>query len=115
MSPLGLGGITTPSPLQPLMIPSRPGLTSVSDTVSDTGRPPGPRAQTRLAAAPPKVPQPLVGLVDVASLPARLLGDVCTAVWEFTTLQVTETVVEQCLRQCGRDGWRRVSEDWLAS
>ena len=56
--------------------------------------------QTRLA--PPKEPQPLVDLVGFASLPARLLGNICTAVWEFAALQVTETVL---------DGWLRVSAE----
>ena len=39
--------------------------------------------------APAKAPQPLVDLVDIASLPAWLLGNVCTAVLEFASLQVT--------------------------
>ena len=34
----------------------------------------------------------MVDLVDVASLPALLLGDVCLAVWESVALQFTETV-----------------------
>ena len=61
--------------------------------VSDTDRPP---PQMRLTT--PKAPQPLVDLVDVASLlvPARLLGDVYAAVWEFAVLQVQvmETVLD---------------------
>ena len=37
--------------------------------------------QTRLA--PPKPPQPLVQLIDVAPLSARLVGGMCTTAWEF--------------------------------
>ena len=48
--------------------------------------------QTRLA--PPKLPQPLVQLVDVPFLPARLVGGICTAVWELPALYVTELVCQ---------------------
>ena len=46
------------------------------------------------------MPSPLIHLIEVASLAARLVGDVCTGIWEFAALQATETV---------RDGRRRVS------
>ena len=49
--------------------------------------------QTRLA--PPKLPQPLVQLLDIAPLsplPAGLVGGICTAVREFPALKVTEVV-----------------------
>ena len=36
--------------------------------------------QTRFA--PPKLPQPLVHLVDVASLPALLIGCICQPMWK---------------------------------
>ena len=56
----------------------------------------------RLASAPPKAPQVLVDLLYVASLPAQLIGDVCTAVCEFAAMQVTVTVL---------DGQSRVSAE----
>ena len=56
-------------------------------SVSDTDRP-----QARRAS--PKLPQPLVDLVYVASLPARVLDDVSTAVRQFAVLQFTETVLD---------------------
>ena len=86
--PFGQGGMTTPSPF---LHHSHSPYLSLRHWQTP---------QTRLA--PPKAPQPLVYLVDDASLPALLLGDVCTAVWDFAALQVTETVL---------DGQRRVSAE----
>ena len=37
-------------------------------------------------ACPAQLQQPLVQLVDVAPLSAKLVGGVCTAVWEFPAL-----------------------------
>ena len=45
--------------------------------------------KTRLV--PPKLPQPLVQLVDAAPIPAGLVAGVCTAVREFTALNLKAT------------------------
>ena len=78
------------------ILASQPFAVSQSQTLTDRCQIP----QTRLA--PSKAPQPLVDLVAATSLPARLLGDVCTAVWKFAALQVTQTVL---------DGLHRVSTE----
>ena len=53
--------------------------------------------QTRVASAtarfaPPKPPQPLVYLVDVASLLARRVCCICTPMWELAVLGLTKPV-----------------------
>ena len=70
---------------QPCFIPRLTGLQPPLELCASRGIAPpfGPGGMTRLA--PPKAPQPLVHLVDVtslSSLPAPLLGYVCTAVWK---------------------------------
>ena len=76
------------SSLRGLVAPSHPGawprLASYCITGSVGGLSHRQTPQTRLA--PPKLPQPLVQLVDVAPLSAKLVGGVCTAVWEFPAL-----------------------------
>jgi len=87
MSPFLLGSLAAPSDPGFLATPCAILQLCNAALLSRRNRQP---PQTRFA--PPKLPQPLVDLVDVASPLAGRIGCICLPVWKFTPQMLSELV-----------------------